>query len=364
MRSPKHYDVDLMKIHVVPWKTGYKAYRNFKGKRFEASAKTEKEAIAKCRAKLSSFLAPMSEASAGYCTTVIDIAETLWVPTLISKKSRTQHGYKTDFTRYVSPTIGQMRYEDVRPVDVQNWYNGLLKKVSPATANKALVVLRGVFRVARRNRLIEYNPCEEIETIDGKNKRDYYMSGEGVGLMLNRLEMGGYPELALVAFFGVQFGERRGEIWELKLSDIDTETWVMGITRARGKDGVIGDPKGGKRWVAFPESRYEYVLRLMEKTSAIDNKEGYICTNHGRTWTATRLSDRIKEAKADGVWPADLVLHGARHIFNNLALQSSRASAMKALGHKSEQVNNQYTSMNAALTVPAIDEVASRIGVL
>jgi len=353
-----------MEIHVVPWKGKYKAYRNIQGKRIEASAKTEKEAIAKCRAKLSSFLAPMSEASEGYCVTVIDIAETLWIPTLISKKSRTQHGYQTDFTRYVTPTIGQMRYADVRPVDVQNWYNGLLKRVSPATANKALVVLRGVFRVARRNRLIEYNPCEEIETVDGKNKRDYYMSGDQIGLMLNRLEMGGYPELALVAFLGMQFGMRRGEIWELKLSDIDTETWVMGITRARGRDNVIGDPKGGKRWVMFPSSRYDYVYRLMEKTGALDNSEGYICTNDGLAWSATSLQRRIDCAKKDGAWTQDLVLHHSRHVFNNLALNSSRASSMKALGHKSEQVNNQYTSVNAALTASAIDEVAERIGLL
>lgn len=300
----------------------------------------------------------------GYCTTVVDIAETLWIPTLISKKSRTQHGYRTDFTRYVTSTIGQMKYADVRPIDVQNWYNTLLKKVSPATENKALVVLRGVFKVARRNRLIEYNPCEEIETLDGKNKRDYYMNGTDAGLLLNRLEMGGYPELALVAFFGLQFGERRGEIWELKLSDIDTENWILSIVRARGKDGVIGDPKGGKRWLAFPPSRYEYVLRLMEKTEAIDNKDGYICTNFGKTWSATRLQDRIKDAKKDGLWPADLVLRGTRHVFNNLAIQSSRASAMEAMGHKSEQVNHQYTSENAALTAPAIEEDTNALGAL
>lgn len=74
----------------------------------------------------------------------------------------TRQSYATIYNAHIMPQIGKLRLQDVRPAHLQ----AVLLKVSDKSESlqsKVLIILRQLFRTARQNRLITFDPTEGLK---------------------------------------------------------------------------------------------------------------------------------------------------------------------------------------------------------
>ena len=116
--------------------------------------------------------------------------------------------------------MGEMFLTDIRGVDVQKFYNDLVKDGYALSSIKvASAVLNGCLRQAMRNGLIEQNPVRLAELPRQKEKKTRIaMTKEQQALFMEYAK-----ESYLYNFFAVMLrtGLRRGEMQGLKYSDVD-----------------------------------------------------------------------------------------------------------------------------------------------
>ena len=72
-------------------------------------------------------------------------------------------GFKSSVRRHISPRLGDKRFADLRPVDVEDFYAALVGPcgLAPVTAREHVVVLRMIERVARKRHALRAQPVTE-----------------------------------------------------------------------------------------------------------------------------------------------------------------------------------------------------------
>ena len=133
------------------------------------------------------------------------------------KKNRVKIGTYTSYEKYyqfcIHERMGEMFLTDIRGVDVQKFYNDLVKDGYALSSIKvASAVLNGCLRQAMRNGLIEQNPVRLAELPRQKEKKTRIaMTKEQQALFMEYAK-----ESYLYNFFAVMLrtGLRRGEMPE------------------------------------------------------------------------------------------------------------------------------------------------------
>jgi len=138
----------------------------YNGKKYEATGKTELEAMTKLAEKLAA--AKRGEETIGGSMTV-DAWFAQWLDTYKVPKGLIEHslnGYRSMYTRYLHPRIGRLRLRDVRDVHLQKILNEQAG-MSSSHVIRLRQVMQGMFRRARQSRLIAYDPAEMLELPQG-----------------------------------------------------------------------------------------------------------------------------------------------------------------------------------------------------
>lgn len=212
----------------------------FEGKKYEATGKTEKEALRKLAEKLAA--AKRGEGAAGGNMTV-DAYFKLWLETYkrpkeITPKSLAMYGEK--YRNYISPEIGACRLKDVRDIQLQAILNREAGK-SASHVKKLRMVMKEMFKRARQSRLILYDPAEllELPSVTEGRKRALTPDERAAIVATARTHPKGLWITALL-----QTGMRPGESAALRWEDIDFEKNEIHIRRARESgSGTIKAPK-------------------------------------------------------------------------------------------------------------------------
>jgi integrase len=114
---------------------------------------------------------------------------------------------------HVLPQWGDWQLGKIDHLSVQSWVSELGRRRSPATVAEALRLTSGVLRSAVRNRLIPYNPCEDV-TLPRRRKHDHddrvitrdQLSGDLLPAVPARYRM----LVATTAWTGLRWGEAVG----------------------------------------------------------------------------------------------------------------------------------------------------------
>lgn len=140
----------------------YRKSARFGGKKYEATGKTEREAMMKLAEKLAA-------AKRGENTINGNMSVNAWFnqwlrlykePKGLTSKSLGM--YEEKYQAYIKPRIGTMRLCDVKDVHLQEIMNEQAGK-SISHIKKVRMVLQEMFRRARQSRLILYDPAELLE---------------------------------------------------------------------------------------------------------------------------------------------------------------------------------------------------------
>lgn len=169
-------------------------------------------------------------------------------------KPQTFASYKDVIRRYVVPALGSKRLQAIQPAMLTRFYADLLahggtrgKGLSPRTVDYIHAVLRKAFRDAVVvDRLVSSSPVDRAKRPrkDPPKPREVWDAAQLATFLDSARSHRLFPFFHLAAFTGA----RRGELLNLRWSDVDLEDGVMQI---RGTAAVIegkrveGTTKGG-----------------------------------------------------------------------------------------------------------------------
>lgn len=96
-------------------------------------------------------------------TTTVGEWATRWFETYKADvRMVTRQTYATIYNAHILPQIGKLRLQDVRPAHLQAVLLNVSDK-SESLQSKVLIILRQLFRTARQNRLITFDPTEGLK---------------------------------------------------------------------------------------------------------------------------------------------------------------------------------------------------------
>jgi len=175
---------------------------------------------------------------------------TTWLDSKMTLTHQTRCRYEWMINHNITPRIGQVRIDVLRPVDLDACYRDLLDNggrkrqgLSAKTVLEVHRVISNALDLAVDRRIIETNPARKARPPRRVTRSlvPAIWTATQLGEFLQRARTKRlYPALHLVAYTGI----RRGELAGLNWGDLDTATSSITIARTRQvtPDGVIQAP--------------------------------------------------------------------------------------------------------------------------
>jgi integrase len=178
--------------------------------------------------------------------------------------AKARHRYGQLIAIQITPRLGEIELQKLKPAHVDTWLQALDGKVSARTIRHAFSVLRVALNHAVAVELVERNVCTVVKPPRQARQEVEILAADEIGEVLARLAGYWLHPIAVLAF---GTGARRGELCGLRWSD-----WQSGSLRIEraieqvGRTVTIKAPKtkAGIRTVTLPAYCIE-VLRAHRK---------------------------------------------------------------------------------------------------
>ena len=158
-------------------------------------------------------------------------------PQLAASSYRT---YKNRANKYIREDFGTSYVHKISRTDIELWRRQLSSRFNNKTINEACLILRAIFQTAKADRLIDYNPMEDLKNLAiHHDEPDPFTRNE-----INRILATPTPktqELNMIQF-AFWSGVRLSELISLAWEDMDWERKTIQVRRAR-VDRVYKVPK-------------------------------------------------------------------------------------------------------------------------
>ena len=143
-------------------------------------------------------------------------------------KANTLSVYMEIYKIHISPALGKLHVSSINKLMVQRLLNNMSKNgLSANTLAKTKAILYSIFKEAMENRMISYNPCENITIRRDKTERRVLSYNEQK-IFLETIQGSRYEMLCIL---GLSTGLRIGELSGLRWSDIDFEAKTLTVER-------------------------------------------------------------------------------------------------------------------------------------
>lgn len=217
----------------------------------------------------------------------------------------------------VCPVCGWARQDRSFPVSVQ-------------TVNHDHTALTHMFNVAKspRFKLILENPASHVEKPDPKNERDRIASAEEWAL----LKKTAAPHVLRFLSIAYAVGPRKGELLKLEWPDVDLRRREFTLRKTKnGETRIV--PMTPDVWDTFTE---------LYKERRLDTSRVFLYK--GKPWKNPRTGFAAACRRA-GI--TGLRLHDLRHTASTNLRRAGvdTMTAMKIIGHKSEQMHRRYNTI-------------------
>lgn len=210
----------------------------YNGKKYEATGKTELEAMTKLAEKLAAAKRG-EEVISGSMT--VDAWYAQWKATYKDPKGLTAKSlgmYDEKYKIYIKPRVGRMKLRDVRDTHLQQILNGEAGR-SASHVKKLRMVMQEMFKRARQSRLIPYDPAEllELPTVTERRRRSLTDQERTGVLTVAQTHPAGLWVLTLL-----YTGMRPGETAALTWADVDIAHNEIHVHAAResGAEAIKG----------------------------------------------------------------------------------------------------------------------------
>lgn len=219
-------------------------------------------------------------------------------------------GYKAIVRGRLMPAFGELPLESVTTAMIERWM-GSLNRSAP-TQIKALVLLHGIFKRAKKVWGLRVNPAADVEKPPptGRGDIDVFSPEE-----VRALVRAGASEQDAALFLTPAFtGLRRGELLALRWRDLDFTGSLIRV-RSSYADGVLTTPKSGEcaRCRSHPTSRRRWRSSVTVSTSPATMTLCFV-EKWGSYLDGSALRRRY-DAALKRAGPRKLRFHHLRHTF-------------------------------------------------
>ena len=210
-----------------------------------------------------------------------------------------------------------------------------LKAVSPVSVNVELRSLRTIFNIAQRWGMIESNPFVKVQLVRIPEVMPAFFTKEDFQKFLDVV---GNHRLRDLFIFAVLTGLRRGEILNLRWTDIDLDRRIAQI-----QSSVSYKVKAGKRRT-IPLN--DQAVGLLEKRRAGVRCE-FVFEYRGLKIQGNYVAQRFKKFVRKARINPKLHFHSCRHSFCTALLRArvSIYEAQKLMGHSSVATTQIYSHL-------------------
>jgi integrase len=257
------------------------------------------------------------------------------------KSFSTRAGYESYLDNWVLPRWGELKLEQVRPVVVEEWLDGI--KRARGTKAKIRNLMSALFTHAMRYEWTDKNPIRLVRQSAKRERVPDVLELWEIQLLLSKL---GVRERTL-ALLDAGTGLRVSELLALRWRDVDFENLELNVTRSIWHQ-VIGDCKTEASAKPVPLDSYmaEDLLRW-RRQSDYTGLDDYIFaseTMRGKQpfWPDNLMKRHIRPvARANGI-SKQIGWHTFRHTFGTL---------LKANGEDVKTVQELLRHANSRITL-------------
>jgi integrase len=279
------------------------------------------------------------------------------------RKPSTLAGYQALVRSQLLPAFGSMPLEEVTTDAIERWLSSLGGAASSRT--KALVLLHGILKRARKVWGLSVNPAAEVEKPALQRSGDIQVfSPEEVWALVRAAATEQDAAIYLTAAFT---GLRLGELLALTWRDVD---FAGSVVRVRGSyaAGVLTTPKSGKvRALPLAPDVASALAKLGDRKHWVGDDELVFCGETGNYLDGSALRRRYKTAlRVAGLRP--LRFHDLRHTFGTRMIAKADIRRVQEwMGHADIQTTMRYLhyaprSEDAALVAEAFALDPARAG--
>jgi integrase len=254
------------------------------------------------------------------------------------RKASTLAAYRALLGTQILPAFGELPVESITPAMIESWIGSVDR--TPATRTKALAMVHGIFKRARKVWGLPANPAAEVEKPPLAKGGDIdVFSPEEVWALVRAAGSGQDAAIYLTAAFT---GLRRGELIALRWRDIDFAGSVIRV-RASYVNGVLSSPKSGKvRSVPMAPDVAEALAKLGQREQSTGDHDLVFVGDWGGYVDARALTRRYATAlKRAGLRP--LRFHDLRHTFGTRMIGKADIRRVQEwMGHADIQTTMKY----------------------
>ena len=205
------------------------------------------------------------------------------------------------------------------------------QKVSPATINKEVSILKRMFNLAIREDLAAKNPCWKVGRLPENNERKRILSKEELDKLVDELPQHA-SDIVLTAYFT---GMRAGEIFDLTWDKVSLEESYIEL---EPEDTKTKNP----RRIYFNEVVFEIFTRL-DKVRYLNHKNVFTYKGKPIKSIKTCLKNACQEVGIE-----DFRFHDLRHTFNTMMRKAGvpKSVIMHLTGHKTSAMFYRYNTID------------------
>ena len=253
---------------------------------------------------------------------------------LLNEKSR-----KTDesrYKKYLKPLFGDKKPTEIILLDVDRLKIKLSKKLAPQTVKHILTLLERIANFGVKRNLCEGLPFK-VKKPQVDNLKTEDLTPEQLESILDAIEEEQNKVVSTLMKTVLFTGMRRGELFKLKLSDLDFQRKFIHIRK----------PKGGKNAIIpMNEAAYKLLKNYVENHPMPDSE--YVFPGRGGN-QRTDIKNQANRIKEKAGLPKDFrALHGLRHMYASMLASSGKVdmyTLQKLLTHKDPRMTQRYAHL-------------------
>lgn len=299
----------------------------------------------------------------------------------VDVRPSTKDSYELHVRARIKPAIGDVRLQDLEPMDVRALYAELKQSggtsgrpLSAKTVHNVHLCLRKALSDAVRDRLIARNPADAAHKLPDRPEMRWW-NAEQLRQFLDHVSE---DHLAALWRLAAMTGMRRGELLGLRWGDVDLDHAVVAVRRQWSKagGGVDYRPlKGGRGGASSRRIDLDAVtvtvlrqhrLRQLEDRAFLGRgkltpADPVFCREDGELIDPDGLTQRFARHVKDARLPR-IRLHDVRHTHATLALEAGvhPKVVQERLGHSSISVTlDTYSHAVPTLQVEAAGKIAA-----
>ncbi|MEM1484014.1 tyrosine-type recombinase/integrase [Oscillospiraceae bacterium PP1C4] len=286
----------------------------------------------------------------------------------------TINGYKVNFEKHTIPYIGNVKLQQLTPVQIQDMFTLLADKgLKPRTIKYVHTTLREALQYAYKMRMVPQNVADFVSPPkQEKFKASVYTEEEAIQL----LQHASGTDMDIPLHLALGLGLRRGELLALYWKDIDFQNKIVTICRnlvCINKEFRFDNPKteSGNRTILLSQSLLEKLKKhkIAQAENQLflgqeyENNDLICCRPDGKPYHTGSFSHKFSQfLKKNGL--RHIRLHDLRHTNATLMMKYGVHAkiASERLGHSNIAITlDTYSHVSPEMQTDATNKLESGI---